>query len=366
MPHDGPGSGDRSGSDAGRSGAGRAARSDDAAGTAAQPARAHDAPRPSRPVVLVSRPLGLGDFLTGVPAYRALRAAFPDHEVVLAANAAFRALVPLTGAIDRLLPTTEYAPVAWTGPRPDVAVDLHGRGPQSHDRLAALRPRRLIAFGGPTGGGYAGPVWRQDEHERARWCRLLTESGIPADPDDLALRRPPAGSAWDAWAGATVVHPGAASASRRWPTVRFAGLVAELSARGHRVVVTGGPGESALVDDVAAAGARRAETAALTDLAALVAVARVVVCGDTGVAHLASAYDRPSVLLFGPTPPAEWGPPARPHNRVLWPAPPGYRGDPHGDRVDPVLGAIHVDAVVDAVDEVLACPAARGSHGPTA
>jgi hypothetical protein len=38
-------------------------------------------------------------------------------------------------------------------------------------------------------------------------------------------------------------------------------------------------------------------------LAALVAHARLVICGDTGVAHLATAYGNRSVLLFGPMPP---------------------------------------------------------------
>ena len=40
--------------------------------------------RTERPAVLLLRALGLGDFLTGVPAYRAVRAAYPDHEIVLA------------------------------------------------------------------------------------------------------------------------------------------------------------------------------------------------------------------------------------------------------------------------------------------
>ncbi|MEP6462238.1 MAG: glycosyltransferase family 9 protein [Frankiaceae bacterium] len=45
----------------------------------------------------------------------------------------------------------------------------------------------------------------------------------------------------------------------------------------------------------------------LPRLAALIADAAVLPCGDTGVAHLDSAYRTLSVLLFGPTPPARWG-----------------------------------------------------------
>src|SRR4029453_232522 len=47
-------------------------------------------------------------------------------------------------------------------------------------------------------------------------------------------------------------------------------------------------------------------------IARLVAAADRVVCGDTGIAHLATALRTPSVVLFGPTSPALWGPPPHP------------------------------------------------------
>ena len=41
------------------------------------------------------------------------------------------------------------------------------------------------------------------------------------------------------------------------------------------------------------------------------------------MAHLATACGTPSVVLFGPAPPARWGPPAdRRRHRVLWRAAP--------------------------------------------
>jgi hypothetical protein len=121
---------------------------------------------------------------------------------VLAAPGLFRPLVDLTGAVDRLLPTAELAPVPWTGPPPDVAVDLHGNGTASMRLLEALHPGRLVAFADP-----AGPQWRADEHERSRWCRLVSESfGVPADPCDLLLAWPPMRPVVE---GAVVVHVGA-------------------------------------------------------------------------------------------------------------------------------------------------------------
>jgi ADP-heptose:LPS heptosyltransferase len=85
------------------------------------------------------------------------------------------------------------------------------------------------------------------------------------------------------------------------------------------------------------------------ELAALVADARLVVSGDTGIAHLATAFVTPSVVLFGPTPPFTWGPPGSGPHVALWA---GRLGDPHGQTIDPGLLAITVDDVLAAVDQL--------------
>ncbi|MEJ7717324.1 MAG: glycosyltransferase family 9 protein [Thermoleophilaceae bacterium] len=93
-----------------------------------------------------------------------------------------------------------------------------------------------------------------------------------------------------------------------------------------------------------------AGTTDLRGLAAAVAAADRVVCGDTGVAHLATALGTPSVVLFGPTFPEEWGPPpSRPIHRVLWR---GRRGDPHAAEPDAGLLEIGVEEVAVALDEL--------------
>ena len=309
------------------------------------------------PSILILRALGLGDFLTGVPAYRAVRRAFPGHRVVLAAPAALAPLVPLTRAVDELLPTGELRPIAWTGPAPDIAIDLHGRGPASHQLAAALRPRRLVVFGGEHAGGFTGPIWRPGEHEVTRWCRLCQESGIPADPGDLLLAPPPRISP-----SFTLLHPGAAAPARRWPAARFAAVARRLADDGHAVRITGSAAEHDLASRVARlAGLPREHVLAgqtvLDALAALTASARLVISGDTGMSHLASAYARPSVTLFGPVSPSEWGPPRHPRHQVLWEAAPGYHGDPHGARTDPALCAITADAVGEAAAIALATDA---------
>jgi len=316
--------------------------------------------------LVVLRALGLGDFLTAVPALRALADAFPDHRRLLAAPVQLAPLARLCGAVDEVVHTPEHGALDPVLHGAAVAVNLHGRGPQSHRRLLAARPGVLVAFRHDDVPETAGmPVWREDEHEVARWCRLLRETGIEADPARLGLRRPPLVPHRRLW-GATVVHPGAASPARRWPAERWAEVAAHERGAGRTVVVTGTAAERPLAEDVA----RRAGLAdcdvlagrtSLLELAAVVAASGRVLCGDTGVAHLATAYGRPSVLLFGPVAPSRWGPPAdATRHRVLWH---GQTGDPHGDAVDPSLLRIGADEVIAALESLQPEPAAAASGG---
>ena len=119
-------------------------------------------------------------------------------------------------------------------------------------------------------------------------------------------------------------------------------------------MITGSGGERHLCADVAA-GAGLSEDSVLAgrtdllDLFALVAGAAVVVCGDTGVAHVATAVGTPSVVLFGPTSPAHWGPPEGRRHRVIWK---GGRGDPHASTADPGLLRIAVADVMAELDRI--------------
>ncbi len=314
--------------------------------------------------VVVLRALGLGDFLTGVPALRALRAACPRARIALAAPAALAPLARLCGAVDETADTAPLSPVAERLHGADLAVNLHGRGPQSTRLLLATRPRRLIAFAhDDVGETREQPRWRADEHEVMRWCRLLTEAGIPADPSPagLALTQPAEATPWP---GAIVVHPGAGAGARRWPPSRWAQVAGKLAHGSHPVLVTGNAAERSLAAFVAgAAGLPSASVLAgqldLLELARLTADAALVLSGDTGMAHLAAAFATPAVTLAGPIPPALWGPPPQPWHRVLWhrvPRPGDADqpvGDPHAATPDPRLLAITTAEVITAAHDVL-------------
>lgn len=315
--------------------------------------------------VLVLRALGLGDFLTGVPALRAVARALPGHRLVLACPKELEPLVRLAGLDAAVLPTSGLEPVKWEGPRPSLAVNLHGRGPESHRLLQALAPDRLVAFESSE-AGVPGPEWRAEEHEVRRWCRLVGAAGWGCDEHDLHLSLPERSPVVD---GAVIVHPGAAYEARRWPPSRFGEVARWLSDGSGTVVVTGGASERQLAERVAAeAGLPRANVLAgetdLLGLAALVAHARLVVCGDTGVAHLASAFATPSVVLFGPVAPALWGPPRTGPHTVLWHG--SARGSPWAEEPDPALLRISVAEVIEAAGARLESSAGSGVTGAVA
>ena len=307
------------------------------------------------PELLALRALGLGDFLTCVPALRALRRAYPSHELVLACPSPLAPLVSLASVADRLVPAHGVQPLPWSGPAPELAVNLHGKGPESHRVLWKLGPGRMAAFGCAE-AGHEGPKWRADEHEVQRWCRMLEESlGIEADSADILLPRPV--DSPGATVGAVVIHPGAAFPSRRWPVERFARVARWARDQGLDVVITGSVDEVGIAKELQQrAGFEPSVVMAgrtdLGQLASVISSASLVVCGDTGVAHLATAFATPSVVLFGPISPAIWGPrPDGPHT-AIWH---GERiGDPWRADSDPALMQITVEEVVVAAERRLA------------
>ncbi|MEU4221351.1 glycosyltransferase family 9 protein [Actinoplanes sp. NPDC026623] len=295
-------------------------------------------------MILALRALGVGDLATSVPAIRGVRAAFPGETLALAAPAWLTPLVDLIGGVDRIVPTDGIAPrrrrlVA------KVAVNLHGRGPESHRLLQAAKPAKLWAFANAEAGHLDGPAWTEEEHEVRRWCRLLHHYGVPADPSDLSLSIPDARVP----AGVTIIHPGAKSPSRRWPPDRYAAVARQLRSLGHRVVITGSASEQDLAVRVATASGLPRDavfSTSLRELAGLVAHARLLISGDTGIAHLATAYATPSVVLFGPMSPHRWGPPAgRPQHRAIWHGTRSEPGDASGPGVHPALLAIEPSEV---------------------
>lgn len=123
--------------------------------------------------------------------------------------------------------------------------------------------------------------------EEAEAARALCEAGV-GETEPIAVLAPGAGF----------------GSSKQWPPGHFAAAGDALATRA-RIVIVGAPGERALAERVAGAMRERAidlcGRIGLGALKALVRRARIALCNDAGVRHIAVAFGVPCVVLFGPT-----------------------------------------------------------------
>ncbi len=297
--------------------------------------------------VAILRALQLGDLLCAVPALRALRAALPAAEIVLVGLPGarefaarypsyldgFREFPGYPGLPERP-PDVARIPAflaEMQAERFDLAVQMHGSGPYVNEVAVLFGARRCAGFFRP--GDYCPDPetflpWPESGLEVRRLLALTEFLGAPArgealefpvrDEDRRALGEVAGGLRRCDY---VCVHPGASAPERRWPVEYFAAVAAALARSGLRVVLTGVAREAALTRAV---GRRLAEPpldlAGWTDLgtaAALLEGARLLVCNDTGVSHLAAALGTPSVVVSTGDNPARWAPADATRHRVL-------------------------------------------------
>ena len=284
--------------------------------------------------ILVVRPDNLGDVVLSGPALRALRRAAPRARLDLLAAPAGAAVAPLLPEVGEVL----VASVSWQQLDPaavpaeedlalldriragryDAAVLLTSftQSPWPAAQLCRLAGVPVRVGTSKEFGGAALTHWvpsPPDElHQVDRALRVLARVGVPPVDGRLRLVVPDEARAAArrvlAQHGVTgpyaVLLPGASCSSRRYPVDRFAEVAGLLAAGGLTVLVSGTAAESEPVSRVA--GNRPGVLAAAGELdvpalAAALAGARVVVCNNSGGAHLADAVGVPAVVLFAGT-----------------------------------------------------------------
>jgi ADP-heptose:LPS heptosyltransferase len=299
--------------------------------------------------VAVLRALKLGDLLCAVPALRAFRAAWPAAEIVLvglpwARSFTARYACYLSGfhefpgypGLPERPPDVARIPsflAELQAERFDLAVQLHGSGPLVNPLTVLFGARRTAGFYLP--GDYCPDPelflpWPDHGLEVRRLLRLVEHLGLPVCGEHLEF--PLSAADYHALAeipgtqelrgGAYVcLHPGASVPGRCWPAERFAAVGRVLAGRGWPLVLTGSAGEAGLTAAVARGVHGPAlDLAGRTDLgrlAALLSRARLLVCNDTGVSHLAAALRVPSVVLSTGDNPVRWAPADGRRHRVL-------------------------------------------------
>jgi ADP-heptose:LPS heptosyltransferase len=323
--------------------------------------------------VVVFRALHLGDMLCAVPALRALRASLPKAHITLVGLPWARQFarrfhryiddfVPFPG--HPLLPeqavrheelTSFYAGLCAR--RFTLALQLHGNGAVTNDIVAG--------FGAQATAGYCAGEAVATDHtvlfpypevgaEPDRLLRLVERLGASAAGDYLEFpvaqedrqELEASGIAAGLVPGHYIcVHPGAGKRDKCWPPHRFAEVADHLAAEfGVGVVLTGSGEETDLAAEVARHMQARAINAAapisIGAMAALMKNARLLVCNDTGVSHIAAGLRLKSVVIFSKADIARWAPLDRDRHRCIW--------DPDAQRSAAVLQ--HARALLAGTD----------------
>lgn len=110
-----------------------------------------------------------------------------------------------------------------------------------------------------------------------------------------------------------VLQPGAGWGAKQWPADYYGELavrLCQLTAPPVVPLVSHGPNEQGLAREVErhSQGKAIALQCSISELAALLRRARLVIGGDTGPVHLAAALGVPVLALYGPTDPRRTGP----------------------------------------------------------
>lgn len=292
--------------------------------------------------VLVMRLSAMGDILHALPAATALREAHPEWRIGWAVEPQWKPLLATDGAILRgppmpvvdrvhVVPARRWARSPFSPEtlrevrqargelreeKYDVCVDIQGafrsgliaRWAHAERLIGEDDPRECVARMFFT------------EQVKTRGVHVIEQAIEVMNAiagDSLPVRLPLLPVDPDAECKAdmitkpfVLINPGAGWGAKRWPTDRY-GVVAErLSGAGYRVVMNVGPGEESLANEIVAAsnGVASMLRSSIAELIALTRRASLVIGGDTGPVHLASALDRPVVGIFGPTDPARNGP----------------------------------------------------------
>lgn len=315
--------------------------------------------------LIVFRALQIGDMLCAVPALRALRHALPRAHITLAglpwAKQFARRFnhyiddfisfpghpeLPEQAAMEAQL-ATFYKTVQDR--QFDFALQMHGDGRVSNKLVASFNAKRYAGYRlhGSDRANECGDLFIDYPHdlpESLCWLRLMESLGAPAIGTELEFpitmedeQELHASGLCEGFAHRNYicVHPGARNRSKCWPPPLFAAVADRLAEEsGADIVLTGSSKEIDLTTAVAQHMRHKPLNAAapisIGAMAALMRGARLLICNDTGVSHIAAGLHLPSVVVFSNSDMRRWAPLDGELHRCV--------PDPHGTQTAAVLG----------------------------
>ena len=282
--------------------------------------------------VAIIRLRSLGDCVLTTPAIQLLKRFRPDLEVSIVVEDRFRDIFEGNPDIARILPPDLGR---LRRARPQLCLNFHG-GTRSAWMTALSGARFRAGFGHFRWQfGYNRRIPRAQEilgidrkvHTAEHLASAMFWLGVPIEevPRARLVTKPDTGRN-----ACATIHPVAATAAKTWHAEGFLEIARHLQAGGAEVVFIGGP-----ADDLSPFREFRTLSAApLGEVKSLLASASIFIGNDSGPAHMAAAFGVPSVVIFGDSDPAIWGPWRTPAEVIS--APTGIAGI----RVEQVLDAL--------------------------
>ncbi len=334
--------------------------------------------------ILIARTDKIGDLLLSLPVFQTLRAAFPQARLTALVSPYAKEIVqnhPAVDAVEVLEPEESFWNLAtrFKNLAPDAFITLYPRPQQVIAAWLAGIPVRI-----GTAYRWYGFFLNQkvkvhrsenDRHEVEYNLDMVRPLGVTPDlkkiefplsendrsfaKDLLKEKGIPHGGRYVA------VHPGHKGSALNWKPERYGQAISQLSYRGRKVVITGGPDETPLISQVMThvRGLSHEQKpvlligeCTLRQLAAVYEGADCFLSGSTGTMHLAAAVGTPTVALFCPIPattPVRWGPWGNP-STVLMPRNLQCPDCQTGicDHHDP-MDAIKVEEVLEAMEKYI-------------
>jgi ADP-heptose:LPS heptosyltransferase len=287
--------------------------------------------------IVILRALQLGDLLCSIPAFRALRNAFPRAHIAITGLPWMKMLPErFPEYFDEFILFPGYPGLPeqpWNAERTtgfllmmaqrkfDLALQMQGNG-------TIVNPMVELFGATFTAGFFVKNDYRPDSQlfleypegiaEVHRHLQLMKHLGIESDND--ALEFPVTGkdkddlrNSFDIPAHKYIcVHAGSRGAYRRWPAKFFAEVADKCVDFGYTVVLTGTADELPIVQGVAAEMKNSPKIAAgktnLGAMAALLGRSGGLISNCTGVSHVASALKVKSVIISMDGEPERWAP----------------------------------------------------------
>ena len=283
--------------------------------------------------VAIVRLRSLGDCVLTTPAMQLLKRFRPDLEISIVVENRFRDIFEGNPDITGILPP-EFG--ALRSAAPQLCLNFHG-GTSSAWLAACSGARYRAGFGHYRWQFiYNQRIPRAQEilsvnrtvHTAEHLASAMFWLGVPVS--DIPRARLVAPQTHTGKNACATVHPVAATTAKTWRVDGFLEIARHLRAGGTDVVFIGGP-----ADDLSPFREFRTMAGApLCEIKSLLAASSLFLGNDSGPAHMAAAFGIPSIVLFGDSDPAIWGPWRTPAEAISSPA--GIAAV----RVDDVLAAL--------------------------